>query len=362
MLSSLKFDQTCEIRFLCSKLGVLKKGMTKKIVFNLGFWLFLWLMFFLSFLKFETFAEAAKITALFVIPQIIPVYIHDYVFDYFVLKKRYFLYAVITLFIIFFFGYIIQEYQQSIHTDGQTETYGSLFFVMILYTGARYFRIGTLQKIKIKEEEERRKKAELELKEMEARQAHAELNLLKSQVNPHFLFNSLNSIYSLILSHSDTAGDSVIKLSELMRYLLESAQKRKVLVKHELHFLQNYIDLEKIRLGNKCKVNFDYGGDYDGKIISPMLLVPFIENCFKHGISTNSADNKIDLQIHIENNTLSLKTYNKLAPKRINPTEKNSQNGIENIKRRLLLLYPKRHTLIINMKDNEYKVDLNIEL
>jgi len=219
------------------------------------------------------------------LPYIIPVYIHNFVYDYFILKRQYVIYVIVTALIVLFFGYITDRFQYFIEPDGDSETYGALLLMMVLYTGAKYFRIGTIQRMKLKEEEEKRSQVELELKEMEAKQAHAELDLLKSQVNPHFLFNSLNSIYSLILNNSNIASDAVLKLSDLMRYLLESSKKRKVLVKNEIQFLENYIELEKIRLGKKYQVTSSVKGDFHGKIISPMLLIPFIENCFKHGIS-----------------------------------------------------------------------------
>jgi len=153
-----------------------------------------------------------------------------------------------------------------------------------------------------------------------------------------------------------------MKLSDLMRYLLESSQKRKVLVKHELDFLQNYIELEKIRLGKKAKVNFEFKGDQSGKIISPMLLIPFVENCFKHGISVNPADNVIDISIVVEENVLILKTSNSIAPKRISPTSKTTSTGIENVKKRLELLYPEKHQLKIKEDETRFSVILKIEI
>jgi two-component system, LytTR family, sensor kinase len=336
--------------------------MTKKILFNIGFWLFLWLTFGFSMIRFEPAAQSFRIAALIIFPLIIPVYIHDFIFDYFIIKKRYFLYFISTASLVLFFGYIIREFQHYMEPSGSSETYISLLFIMVLYTGARYFRIGTQQRIRIKEEEERRIKAEMELKELEAKQAQAELNMLKSQVNPHFLFNSLNSIYSLILSKSDIAADTVMKLSDLMRYLLESSQKRKVLVKHELDFLQNYIDLEKIRLGKKATVNFECKGDLGGKIISPLLLIPFVENCFKHGISVNPADNVIGISILLEENVLILRTSNNIAPKRIDLASKKSSTGIENVKKRLELLYTDKHQLEIKEEQNKFLVNLEIEI
>jgi len=336
--------------------------MIKKIFFNIGFWLFLWLIFAFSIMRFESASESFWIASLIVFPLIIPVYIHDFIFDYFIIKKQYIPYLLITLFLVVFFGYIIDEFQHYFEPVGNSETYGALLFMMILYTGARYFRIGTQQRMRLKNEEEKRIKAEMELKELEAKQSQAELNLLKSQVNPHFLFNSLNSIYSLILNNSDISADAVMKLSDLMRYLLESSKKRKVLVKHEFEFLQNYIDLEIIRLGKKAKVHSSFKGDLSGKIISPLLLITFIENCFKHGISVNSKENKIDISVELNENTLKLKTANNIAPQRINPVTQKSGTGIENVKKRLELLYPGKHKLEINNDEKKFIVNLEIEI
>jgi len=338
------------------------KVMSKKIVFNVGFWLFLWLIFALSMIRFEPVGQSFKIAALIIFPLVIPVYIHDYLFDFFIIKKRYVLYVICTAGLVLFFGYIIREFQRYIEPTGSSETYFSLLFIMIFYTGARYFRIGTQQQMRLKQEEERRIRAEMELKELEAKQAQAELNMLKSQVNPHFLFNSLNSIYSLIMSRSDIAADTVMKLSDLMRYLLESSQKRKVLVKHELDFLQNYIDLEKIRLGKKAKVKVEYSGDQSGKIISPLLLIPFVENCFKHGIGVNAAENLIDIAIDVEEKSLSLRTLNNIAPKRINPASKKTSTGIENVKKRLEFLYADKYQLDIKEDETRFAIFLKIEI
>lgn len=336
-------------------------SMLNKLIFNLGFWLFIWLIFAFSLTRFEPFANSMLIASIIVFPLIIPVYIHNFLFNYFIFRKQYILYFIITIAIIAFFGYIINEFQQFFEPEGSSETYVALIFIFMLYTGARYFRMGTLQQMRIKEEEEKRIKAEMELKDLEAKQASAELNLLKSQVNPHFLFNSLNSIYSLILSNSDIAADAVLKLSDLMRYLLESSTKRKVLVKHEFEFLQNYIDLETIRLGKKAYVISSFDGDISGKIISPLLLIPFIENCFKHGIGVISADNEIEISIVVKGNKLKLQTQNKLIPEKKGSIKK-SGTGIENVKRRLGLLYAGKHQLNINSENRKFILELTIEI
>ena len=335
--------------------------MLNKIIFNLGFWLFIWLIFAFSLIRFEPLGESMMIASIIVFPLIIPVYIHNFLFDYFIFRKQYILYFLSTLAVIAFFGYIINALQQFAEPEGSSEAYAALLFIFVLYTGARYFRMGALQQMRIKEEEKKRIKVEMELKEMEAKQASAELNLLKSQVNPHFLFNSLNSIYSLILSNSDIAADAVMKLSDLMRYLLESSTKRKVLVSYEFEFLQNYIDLETIRLGKKVKVVSSFEGDVSGKIISPLLLIPFVENCFKHGISIMSSDNNIEISLMMTGNKLMLRTENNLVPDRKGSIKK-SGTGIENVKKRLELLYAGKHQLEINNDGQKFIVDLSIEI
>ncbi len=306
--------------------------------------------------------NSVMISSLIIFPLIIPVYIHDFIFDFFIVRRQYIFYILSTSFLVFFFGTIINELQKYIDTSGSSQNYALLLFLMVLYTGARYFRIGAQQRIKLKEEEDRRIKVELELKEMEARQSQAELNLLKSQVNPHFLFNSLNSIYSLILSNSDISADAVMKLSDLMRYLLESSQKRKVLVKQEFEFLQNYIDLEKIRLGNKAKVISEIEGELSGKIISPLLLIPFVENCFKHGIGVIAKDNTIDIRVKLTENLLALSTTNNVAQQRISSSSSRKGTGIDNVMKRLELLYPNKYNLDIDIVENKYVVKLEIEI
>lgn len=335
--------------------------MTNKIIFNLGFWMFIWMIFAFSMIRFEPIGYSMMLASIIVFPLIIPVYIHNFLFNYFIFKKQYILYFLSSIAVIAFFGYIIKKFQQFVEPEGSSETYAILLFIFVLYTGARYFRMGALQQMQIKEEEKKRIKAEIELKDMEAKQASAELNLLKSQVNPHFLFNSLNSIYSLILSNSEIAADAVMKLSDLMRYLLESSTKRKVLVSYEFEFLQNYIDLETIRLGKKVTVNSNLEGDVSGKIISPLLLIPFVENCFKHGISVISSDNNIEISVIIDREKLMLRTVNKLIPDRKGSIKK-SGTGIENVKKRLQLLYSDKHQLDIINDGKKFIIDLSIEI
>lgn len=186
-----------------------------------------------------------------------------------------------------------------------------------------------------------------------------EMKLLKAQLNPHFLFNSLNNIYALSLDSLPETSDTILKLSELMRYQLQSSKKQTVLLEDELNFIRNYIDLEKIRLTEKSDVQLHIEGEPFKAEIAPMLLIPFIENSFKHGINTIQ-DNYVHIFLHINDNHLSFDIQNSIPPqknKRIS-----TKIGLDNTQRRLDLLYKNRYDLKINAENNTFKVHLELAL
>jgi len=217
---------------------------------------------------------------------------------------------------------------------------------MFIYTGLKYLRIGTKAQFKLDLEEKKRIKAENEL--------------LKSQVNPHFIFNTLNSIYSLIISENNMSGEAVLKLSGLMRYMLENSKNKAVSLKQEYDFLNNYIDLERIRLNDRCNIKFEFMGDFEGKYIAPMLLITFVENAFKHGISAESNMNYIKILITSNNKEVSLNVENRIAPKSNLSLLKEKKIGINNVTQRLQLLYPEKHKLQVSVDDGLYIIDLRI--
>ncbi len=196
--------------------------------------------------------------------------------------------------------------------------------------------------------------------EKEKLQKEMELNYLKEQVNPHFLFNSLNSIYSLSRQKSPETPEVVMQLSELMRYQLESSKKDSVLLKEELEFLENYLLLEEKRLSKRCKVEFLIEGELMGLRISPMLLIPFVENALKHGAQSTNEESTIDISASIKHNTLHFSVVNS-KPSTVAASERKGL-GLENVRRRLNLLYPNAHELEIEDKEKEYRVNLTIDL
>jgi LytS/YehU family sensor histidine kinase len=196
--------------------------------------------------------------------------------------------------------------------------------------------------------------------EKEKLQKEIELKYLKEQVNPHFLFNSLNSIYSLSRQLSPETPDLVMQLSELMRYQLESSKKDMVLLKEELEFIENYLLLEEKRLSNRCHIEFLIKGELKGLKIAPMLLIPFVENAIKHGAQSTNQQSTIDISVNIDSNNLHFTAMNS-KPKMI-PNSQREGLGLENVKRRLNLLYPNAYVLDIIDKEDQYCVNLSIDL
>ena len=195
-------------------------------------------------------------------------------------------------------------------------------------------------------------------RDLENQRLSAELAFLKSQINPHFLFNSLNSIYSLAYQKSDTTPEAILKLSEIMRYMLYECNDNKVELTKELQYLHNYIDLQKIRFGNKAFIDFEVKGEITDQYIVPLLLIAFIENAFKHGIANDPAV-PIRLKINIEDGKLYFFIQNK---KHTHNRDASGGIGLSNVKRRLDLLYPEKYNLDIRDEADMYTCQLSLVL
>ncbi|WP_419212017.1 sensor histidine kinase [Maribacter sp. X9] len=203
------------------------------------------------------------------------------------------------------------------------------------------------------------------LHELETRQLTSELRFLRSQVSPHFFFNTLNNIYSLTLEKSDKASESVLKLSELMRYLLYAARRNKQDLQNEVQLIQNYLDLEKLRFDDSLTINMNISGDVHGKKIAPMLLIPFVENSFKHGANKNIGAMTIKIDLIVENNILLFEISNPIPEKMTdyNLDDEEGGIGLYNVKKRLELGYsPDEYELNISTTDNIFKVFLKLRV
>ncbi len=202
-----------------------------------------------------------------------------------------------------------------------------------------------------------------EKKELETQTIQSELNFLKSQINPHFLFNTLNSLYALTLKKSPEAPEIVIKLSEMMRYMLYECNEKWVPLTKEVNYLKNYIDLEKLRQAKPTTIHFDIEGDIENQKIAPLLFIPFIENCFKHGINQSIDDGFINIKMVVNQSKLEFQVENsKNEKKPSQQTVRSGGIGLINVKRRLELIYAKEYLLDIKETPNIYIVTLKINL
>lgn len=190
--------------------------------------------------------------------------------------------------------------------------------------------------------------------------AEAELNFLKSQINPHFVFNSLNSVYFLISKDNPEARNALHKFSEMLRYQLYEMNGHQVPVEKEVKYLKDYMDLQQLRKDDKYAVQFCCDAAVKGFSIEPLLLIPLVENAFKHISHHNDRLNFVEVQMNRQNGHFRFSVRNS---KESQPTtEKHGGIGLNNVKRRLELLYPEKHTLEIKETGSEFSVDLTIQL
>ena len=204
-------------------------------------------------------------------------------------------------------------------------------------------------------------RAQKRLIEMVKEKSAAELNFLKSQINPHFLFNSLNAVYFLIEKENVHAREALHKFSDMLRYLLYEANGEKIPVEKEIGYLRDYVDLQKLRTDEKYSVQFTCSPGIKNFYIEPLLLIPFVENAFKHISHKSDEANFVRLDISQVNGTFRFSIENS---KDKNPASVDQHGGIglNNVKRRLELLYPGRHELNVLNEDEKFKVDLKIEI
>lgn len=189
----------------------------------------------------------------------------------------------------------------------------------------------------------------------EADKANAELSFLKAQINPHFLFNTLNNIYSLAITKNENVADAIMRLSNIMRYVTDDVQEAFVSLESEVNVVTDYISLQQLRLGKKVKVDFEVTGNMEGKKIAPLILIPFVENVFKHGIS-NAEESNIIVKLDVGDKDIVFLTQNKLfATPRV--TERVGI-GNTNTKKRLEFIYPGKHNLHITAEKSVFTVEL----
>lgn len=203
---------------------------------------------------------------------------------------------------------------------------------------------------------------ELESKrrEIENEKLMAELNFLKAQINPHFLFNTLNNLYYLAYTKSDNTTEVIAKLSQMMRYMIYDSNHPQVLLSKEIEYMQNYISLERLRLNNQIPIKFEIVGNPENLRIAPLVLITFLENAFKHGVNGNNKNAWVNVTIQLDGKQC-IYTVENSKPETANQYEK-SGIGLQNVKRRLDLSYPGQYQLITEDKKDVYFVQVTLTL
>ena len=337
----------------------------KKIPIHFLCWVLIW-FFFRNFFSVATSNQnflfwfssllsiVTLITAYVFVYDLIPKYLLKKQYKKFVLYTIYsgvFVAATILMIEVvgFVFYFNLEFKQMPALTTNPAVILVCIFFIVILASGLKILKSNYKSLDEKKTLENKFLQTKLELKEQE-------LKFLKMQIHPHFLFNSLNTIYGFAIAKADEAPEMILKLSNLLDYILYQVEKPKVLLLEEVNHLEDYISLEKMRFHDTLKVNFSKDNLNDSIQIPPMLLIPFVENSFKHGVIIDGVLN-VDIHLKTANNCLLFEVENSSKRKE----EASTGIGLQNIRKRLEMLYPEKHQLEIFENNDTFKVHLKIE-
>jgi sensor histidine kinase YesM len=334
--------------------------------YHIAFWIF-WVALNTIFLgSAEDTYRRQFITELYELPEkMIVVYLNLYwLVPRYLLKKKYYQYGFALFFLLFFMSLVMRAvYVEFLARQYYPDTAGIPYFhayrlfkyifynlnaVIFITTGIRLFYYWYQQ------QERNHELAQQNLK--------TELYYLKGQLHPHFLFNTLNNIYSLCLKKSDIAAPVVLKLSGLMRYMLYDSQKDLIDLNEDIKYIKGYIELEKIRYGDRISISFNESGDLSGKQIAPLLMLPFVENAFKHGLCEDTENVWITIDLKVKQEIFYFKIRNSVNALLGNHKPDPKGFGLQNLRRRLELLYPQAHEMEIRQDIDFFEVDLKIKL
>jgi len=328
-------------------------------LYHLVFWgLVFGLWYYLRYQDYETKQIALAITTVKVSALALLVYVTNLVFiDRFLYRKKY------TLFILFFILAILFSSVLKVFLMGRILGEPGLFSMTNLKAKiyenviSDFFLLSAGAAIKLIFDY---LKMQQRLVEVAKEKAETELNFLKSQINPHFLFNSLNSVYFLIRKDNPEARGALHKFSEMLRYQLYEVNGDKIPIEKEVSYLRDYVDLQQLRKDEKYTVRFNCSPRVKGFAIEPLLLIPFVENAFKHISNYNDQGNFVDVELDRNNGVFSFSVENSKEENQ----RKQSKGGIgmNNVRRRLELLYPGKHELKIQETADRFSVKLNLQL
>jgi len=280
-----------------------------------------------------------------------PVYFHFFVFERYFYRRKYALY--VGLLIPFMILYVVLLAQfASLVLNENMELFTSailIAFLILMTTAIKVLKHGISERFLFQE--------------IEAKHIQTELELLKAQINPHFLFNTLNNLYGMALKKDKATADGIAGLSHLMRYMIYDSKAEKIRLDKEAEQIRRLINLQMLRFEEDDKIDIDFKVEGDTKNIQipPMLMIPFVENAFKHGIAL-STRSFVHIHLKASNTVIRFQVNNSLHPQQKEKPETESGLGLQNVKRRLELLFPDSHELSVQKNDKTFEVDLTIRL
>lgn len=286
------------------------------------------------------------------------------------LKKKYLLFAISFVVSVYVFAviarlsviYIAEPFTRTdFEQESVLEIISDPFFLFAVYFPVVYVIVFLMLAIKIIKE---RFEARHDIQVLEKEKTTNELKFLKAQIHPHFLFNTLNNLYALTLAKSDLAPKVVVKLSEMLDYMLYQCNEPRIAIEKEIDLLQGYIELEQLRYGDKFELVFNHQVDLPNTKIAPLILLSIVENAFKHGASANPVNPKVHIDLEVKDEDLLFKVFNTKPEKVQQKLGEETHNGIgkSNVNRQLELNYPNKYSLDIEDTKKTYLVTLNVNL
>ncbi len=269
---------------------------------------------------------------------------------------KYFLEFVIPFIVLILLRVHLQRYLVDEYTHHERYFYSTFYIVQLsfdtilitIFVGMLRFAVGWFE-------------LESTRKQLENDKLANELKFLKAQINPHFLFNTLNNLYYLAYSHSANTTEVIAKLSQMMRYMIYDSNYPKVPLSKEIEYMQNYISLERLRLNNEVPIDFRIEGSTENILVTPLIFITFLENAFKHGVSANTSGSWVKIHFQVKGNEI-VYTVENTKLKNTSPEKEKSGFGLQNLQRRLELIYPDMYQLKTNDLPDRYFVQLNLLL
>ena len=332
-------------------------------------WIVLYIVFFAVHTNVNIFFRAASSLCFVGMVALLVTFINKVLIEYLLKKSRVVLFILLSIFVIPFWAVSSSAIDVCLLHFIDKMPYNEIFafsrlfvaFLVRLIWFIAVYAIAVIFYYQRKENEEKIISDQLKSEKLDM-----ELRYLKSQINPHFLFNALNNIYSMVYTHDDNAADGVLKLSEMLRYVLVDCQADTIPLSKEVNYIENFIDLQMMRMGGERDVVMEQDIERSDFMIAPMLLQPIIENCFKYGRLESHPEGYVHISIHQSGNTFRFVAENTVAPiampvaNKGGAGEKNSGIGQKNVQQRLMLHYGESYHFDIEQENGIYKVKIEL--